>query len=129
MATWTDIDAIAGALPQAQVGTSYGHRAWKVRKKLLVWDRPLRKTERVALGDAAPAGALVGLPTAHIEARDDLILAMPHVFLSTPHLARHPIVLARLDPLPVDVLRHLIQHAWARVVPAALARDVLDPSP
>jgi hypothetical protein len=51
MATWRDVSRLALALPQAEEGTA-GHdrnRAWKVRKKLFVWERPLRKSDLAAL--------------------------------------------------------------------------------
>ena len=58
MATWKDVSRLALALPEAEEGTTSGghNRAWTVRQKLFVWERPLRKSDLVALGDAAPDG-------------------------------------------------------------------------
>ena len=123
MATWTDVAAAAADLPETTQGMGYGTRAWRIRKKLLVWERPLRKTELKALGASAPIGDLIGLPTAHIEERGDLIACMPHVFFTTPHFARHAVVLARLEPLPVDVLQHLVRQAWLRSAPKRLVQQ------
>src|SRR6185503_13838005 len=47
MATWKDVSRLALALPDAEEGATGhgGHRGWTVRKKLFVWERPLRKTD------------------------------------------------------------------------------------
>ena len=66
MASWADVEAIAGGLEEVEEGTSYGNRAWKVGGKLFVWERPLRKKEVEGLGGfepegAAPAGEILGV--------------------------------------------------------------------
>lgn len=40
MATWKDVARIVGQLPET---TEASPRNWRVRKKLIVWERPLRK--------------------------------------------------------------------------------------
>jgi len=35
-------------------------RNWRVRKKLIVWERPLRKADHDALGADAPGGDILG---------------------------------------------------------------------
>jgi hypothetical protein len=114
MATWADVITVVAELPGTEQGTSYGKRAWRVGKTLLVWERSLRGTERRALGPGAPSGELVALSVAHVEDRGELLTALPEIFFTTPHLAGHAIVLARLEPLPVDVLRDLVHQAWLR---------------
>jgi len=126
MATWTDVAAAADALPDTEAGTAYGHRAWRVRKKLLVWERPLRNKDLAELGDAAPAGDVLGLPTAGLAEKEELIAAFPDVFFTTSHFDGHAAVLARLDALPVDVLNQLVREAWRRRAPKRLVREHLD---
>ena len=49
MATWKDVSRLALALPEAEEGATYGgNRAWTVRKKMFVWERPLRKSDLAA---------------------------------------------------------------------------------
>lgn len=122
MASWDDIDTVVAALPETTTGTAYGSRAWRMRKKLLVWERPLRKTDLAALGEGAPDGDIVGLPTADLGEKAELLAAMPEVFFDIPHFAGHSAVLARLEALPVDVLEHLVGACWRRVAPKKLVR-------
>lgn len=47
-------------MPEATERPAFGSAAWRVRDKLFVWERPLRKSDRNALGDAAPDGPILG---------------------------------------------------------------------
>ena len=60
MATWDDVSRIALGLPETSEDESRGTRAWRVRDKGFVWERPLRKSDLKALGDAAPDGPILG---------------------------------------------------------------------
>ena len=60
MATWEDVRSLAMALPEAAEETSRETARWTVRGKLFVWERPLRKADLEALGDAAPDGPILG---------------------------------------------------------------------
>ncbi|MDT5292574.1 MAG: hypothetical protein QOF88_7463, partial [Mycobacterium sp.] len=42
MASWDDVARIVGELAET---TEASPRAWRVRKKLIVWERPLRKAD------------------------------------------------------------------------------------
>ena len=57
MATWADVSRVVETLPET---AEVKPRDWRVRKKLMVWDRPLRKADREALGDEAPDGDILG---------------------------------------------------------------------
>lgn len=122
MATWDDVARVLASFPETSEGTAYGMRAWRVRKKLLVWERPLRKADRAALGAAAPEGDILGLPTGDPLEKDALLQAMPDVFFDIPHFDGHAAVLARLEPLPVDVLSELVEAAWRRHAPKRALR-------
>ena len=67
MATWGDVSRFALALPEAVESDMRGQRAWKVKDKLFVWERPLRKSDLAALGDAAPDGPILGARVEHYE--------------------------------------------------------------
>ena len=60
MATWDDVARICLELPATTQASSWGSRAWKVRDKTFVWERPLRKKDLAELGDAAPTGPVLG---------------------------------------------------------------------
>lgn len=60
MATWDDVRRLVAELPEADEGTSYGNLAWKVKGKLMVWERALRGIDLAALGDSARDGEILG---------------------------------------------------------------------
>jgi hypothetical protein len=66
MATWDDVQRLALALPETAEVTSRGHRQWRVKDKLFVWERPLRRSDLEALGDAAPDGPILGARVEHL---------------------------------------------------------------
>ena len=68
MATWDDVRRIALALPETGERLSRGLRQWRVKDKLFVWERPLRRADLEALGDAAPEGPVLGARVEHLGA-------------------------------------------------------------
>ena len=114
-----------GRRRETEQGTAYGQRAWRVRKKLLAWERPLRRSDREALGASAPEGDILGLRTADLFEKDELLAALPDVFFTTPHFDGHTAILARLDALPVDVLAQLVRDAWLRSAPKRVVKAFL----
>ena len=126
MATWKDVSRLALALPEAEEGTTYGgNRAWTVRKKLFVWERPLRKSDLAALGDAAPDGPILGAKVEHLIAKEALLADDPRVFFTTPHFDGYAAVLIRLPEIELDLLQEVITEAWLACAPKRLAREYL----
>jgi hypothetical protein len=126
VATWKDVTRLALALPQAEEGTTFGgNRAWTIRKKLFVWERPLRKSDLAALGDAAPDGPILGAKVEHLIAKEALLADESGVFFTTPHFDGHPIVLVRLSAIGRDLLGEVVTEAWLAAAPKRLARDFL----
>lgn len=66
MASWDDVRRIALALPETDEVISRDLRQWKVRDRLFVWERPLRRKDLEALGDAAPDGPILGARVEHL---------------------------------------------------------------
>jgi len=60
VATWEDVRRIALGLPETSERLSRDRRQWRVKDKLFVWERPLRRSDLEALGDAAPDGPILG---------------------------------------------------------------------
>ena len=123
MATWDDVQAVALSLPEASEGESWGSRAWKVRGKLFVWERPLRDREVQELGTAEPDGPILGARVEDLEAKEALLASDPDVFFTTSHFDGYAAVLVRLDRVPADVLRELIVEAWLLRAPKRVARE------
>src|SRR5204862_6831257 len=111
MATWDDVRRIALALPEAAEVSSRGHSQWRVKDKLVVWERPLRRSDLEALGDAAPDGPVLGARVEHLAAKEALLADDPGVFFTTPHFDGHASVLVRLDRIAVEDLDEVVVEA------------------
>jgi hypothetical protein len=125
VATWDDVRAIALELPASEEVVSRDLRQWKVKKKLFVWERPLRKADLEALGDGAPDGPILGARVEHLGAKEAILADDPSVYFTTPHFDGYPAVLVRLDVIGEDELRELIVEAWLARAPARLADEYL----
>lgn len=122
MATWEDVRRIALALPETGERPSHdGVAAWRVKDKLFVWERPLRRSDFEALGDAAPDGEILGARVAEVGVKEALIADNPEVYFTTPHFNGYPAVLVRLDVIGVDELEELIVDAWLTRAPKRVA--------
>ena len=121
MADWEDVSRLALALPEAVESTVRGNRAWKVKDKLFVWERPLRRSDLEALGADAPTGPILGARVAHLIAKEALIADDPSVFFTTPHFDGYPAVLIRLDAITTEILEEVVVEAWLARAPKRLA--------
>ena len=126
MAGWDDVDRLALALPEAATGTTRGNRTWTVKGKLFVWERPLRRTDVAALGDAAPDGPILGAHVEHLVAKEALLADDPDVYFTTPHFDGYPAILVRLERIAVAELGELLAEAWLARAPKRLAKAFLD---
>lgn len=122
MADWGDVARIAAALPETSEQTP---RAWRVRKKLVVWERPLRKADYEVLGDDAPDGDILGARVADEGVKYALIADNPAVYFTTPHFDGYPSVLVRLAAIGADELTELITEAWLAQAPKTLVKAYL----
>ncbi|MDT5191430.1 MAG: hypothetical protein QOI28_3681 [Mycobacterium sp.] len=125
MAGWDDVARIVGELAET---TEASPRTWRVRKKLIVWERPLRKADYEALGDDAPDGDVIGARVADEGVKFALIADDPMVYFTTPHFDGYPMVLARLAEIGVPELTELVSDAWLAQAPKTLVRKFLGES-
>jgi hypothetical protein len=126
MATWDDVRRIALALPETTEGVSRDHAFWRVKDKGFVWERPLRRSDLEALGDAAPEGAILGARVEHLVAKEALLADDSGVFFTTPHFDGYPAVLVRLDAISAEDLEEVIVEAWLCRAPKRLAQAYHD---
>jgi hypothetical protein len=122
MASWKDVEEIALGLPEVAEEPAYGNRAWKVRKKLIVWERPLREKEIAELGGlepegTAPDGDILGVRVPDEEAKRALLESEPEIYFTTPHFDGSNSVLVRLDRIPRADLEEAIVEAWVSRAP------------
>lgn len=123
MTTLQDVRRLALALPGTEEGTSWGNVSFKVKGRLFVWERPLRKADRAALGSAAPEGEIIGVQVEHEIAKRALLESDPERCFTTPHFDGHPIVLVRLDRTDLAQLEELVTEAWLCRAPPKLTKD------
>jgi hypothetical protein len=125
VATWDDVRRIALALPETSEDVSRDLRHWNVRGKGFVWERPLRRSDLEALGDAAPDGPILGARVEHLVAKEALLADDPGVFFTTPHFDGYPAILVRLDEIDLEGLDEVIVEAWLARAPKRLVKDYL----
>jgi hypothetical protein len=122
VASWKEVARIVADLPETAEPTP---RNWRVRKKLIVWERPLRKADLEALGADAPDGDVLGARVADEGVKLALIADDPGVYFTTPHFDGYPMVLVRLAEIEVPELTELITDAWLAQAPKTLAKAFL----
>jgi hypothetical protein len=124
---WDDVGRLALALPETSERLSRGLRQWVVKKKLFVWERPLRRSDLEALGDAPPDGPILGARVEHEGAKQALLADDPGVFFTTPHFDGYPAILVRLDRIAADDLEEVVTEAWLLRAPKKLAAELRGP--
>ena len=125
VATWDDVRGIVRDLPETWERTSNGLARWQVKEKLLTWERPLRRADLQALGDAAPEGDILAVWVEDLGVKEALLYDDPDVFFTTPHFDGYAIILIRLADIPVDELEELIIEAWLDRAPKRVAAEYL----
>ena len=114
MATWADIDRIMRSL--AGVEAKAGRREWRIGKKLLAWERPLRRADIEALGANAPKGDILGVHVP-LDIKQMLLDSAPGTYFTTPHFDGYPAILVRLGKIKVGELRNLLEQSWRERAP------------
>lgn len=123
MATWSDVARVMKALPA--IVKSPGRREWRIKNKLLAWERPLRQADRAALGASAPTGPILAVHVP-LDAKETLLASRPKVYFTTPHFDGWPAILIRLPVIPVKELREVLRQAWLVRAPKKLVAEVED---
>lgn len=128
MATWEDVRRLALALPETGEGTSRdGSLSWSVREKTFAWERPLRKSDLAALGDAAPDGPILAARVPDLGAKEALLAEPDAGYFTTPHFNGYPAVLVRLPDISPADLEELLVEAWLSRAPKRLAQEFRPP--
>jgi hypothetical protein len=125
VATWDDVARIVGELALTSEPSPHD---WRVGKKLLAWERPLRPSDREALtqnGLEPPEGDILGVRVSDEGVKFALIADEPRVYFTTPHFDGYPAVLVRLAEIAVPDLEELITEAWLTQAPRKLVQEFL----
>ena len=119
MANWTDVTRLMKALPSV---TQPKRRQWRVKDKLVAWERPLRPADRAALGAGAPDGPILAV-YAPLDIKEVLLAARPGVYFTTPHFDGWPAILIRLPKIRVNDLRERLRRGWLARAPKTLVAE------
>ena len=125
MATWNDVARILDTLPLTAERSPHD---WRVGKKLVAWERPLRKSDRDALaqiGWEPPDGDILSVRVSDEGVKFALIADEPGVYFTTPHFDGYPAVLVKLAEIQVLELEELITEAWLTQAPKRLVQEFL----
>ena len=125
MATWYDVARIVGELALTSEASPH---EWRVGKKLLTWERPLRPSDREALAQSGvepPEGDILGVRVSDEGVKFALIADEPGVYFTTPHFDGYPAVLVRLAEIAVRDLVEVITEAWLTQAPKKLVQEFL----
>jgi len=125
MATWDDVAGVVGEL---QLTEERSPHEWRVGKKLIAWERPLRKSDYDALtavGVEPPQGDILGVRVADEGVKFALIADEPELYFTTPHFDGYPAVLVKLAAIDERGLRELIVEAWLTQAPKRLVQEFL----
>jgi hypothetical protein len=117
---------MALGMPEAQEDLRRGQMFWRVRDRLFVWERPLGRSDLRALGDAAPAGPILGARVEHLVAKEALLADDPDVYFTTPHFDGYNAILVQLDRIATADLEEVVVEAWLTVAPPKLVRGYLE---
>jgi hypothetical protein len=125
VATWADVAAIVAGLPLTE---EWAPHDWRVGRKLLAWERPLRRSDREALaasGIEPPEGDLLAVRVADEGVKFALIADEPQLYFTTPHFDGYPAVLVNLAEIDELGLREVLTEAWLTQAPKRLVEEFL----
>jgi hypothetical protein len=126
VATWNDVREIALALPETSEHTRRGELQWQVREKNFAFERPLRRADLTALGERSPRGPILGAYVTDVEVKLALLSDYPLIYFTTPYFDNYPIILVRLERIPLPELVEMVIEAWLVRAPKRLANKYLN---
>lgn len=128
----SDVDEICAALPDTELGVSWGDRpTWKVPRGakgrgFLIYRAPHHSAVDPDTGE--PYDDLLVIPTPTAAEKDALVADTTTPFFTIDHFRGHDAVLvqqSRLGEISRAELAEVITDAWAERAPKRLARDYL----
>lgn len=121
MATYDDVAAMVGELPEAVEGERHGHRSWSVGGKVFAWERSFSKADIKRFGDEAPPGGpILAVSVEDLHDKEAVLAAHPDSFFTIPHFDGFAAVLIQLDRVQDTELRDALTDGWLAVAPPRL---------
>jgi hypothetical protein len=128
MASMSDLDALALAMPETTKEESDGRPAYLVRGKLFCCHRS-RRRDAVDPDTGERLDDVLMFRVADLDVKEILLADDHGVFFTTPHFDGYPAVLVRipdLSRLDRDELRDTVVEAWCSRAPKRVAAAWLD---
>jgi hypothetical protein len=125
VATWDDVASIVGQLALTSEPSPHD---WRVGKKMLAWERPMRPADLEALarsGIQPPEGDILAVRVSDEGVKFALIADEPGIYFTTPHFDGYPAVLVKLAEIDARGLEELITEAWLTQAPKKLVEEFL----
>lgn len=124
VASFSDVEAIIGGLPEVTVGARFGNRTWFVGKKAMAWERPFSKADIKRFGDAPiPDGDILAVTVADLDEKEAVLAAGSRGVFTIEHFSGYAAVLIQVKLVGKRVLRDLLVDGWLAAAPPALADE------
>jgi hypothetical protein len=125
------LDAVAtfvSGLPDVVVGTKWGNHTWMVGTRVFAWQRAFSKADLKRFGtEAPPAGDILAVVTAGLDAKEALLEIAPSGFFTIPHFDGYAAVLIALRAARAVDVKAAIVDAWQCVAPPATRAKLAKP--
>ena len=114
--TFGDVHAIATKLPGVTVGTKWGNLTYLVGDRGFAWQRPSSKADLRRFGDETPpAGDILAVRVAGLDAKDAFLAMQPPGFFTIPHFNGYAAILIELRRARAKDVRAAILDAFDAV--------------
>ncbi len=127
MATMTDLDALALALPEVTKELDEGRPEYKVAGKTFCFHRS-RRPDALDPETGERLDDVLVFWVEDLEIKDVLVNESPEIYFTTPHWNGYSAVLVRipnLKKLRKAELRDRVEEAWLKRAPKKLAKEWL----